>query len=309
MVVVFGHAIEPLSGQFAETAAQWVFMFHMPAFVFVSGYVTRYSSKWAPGRTVLKLAFPYVIFTLLHGWIASALTGDPFSVDFLTPSWTLWYLVALAAWRLSAPLLRSTWWVVPALAVAGILLGTVAGLGRELSLERIVCFAPFFAAGLMWNDKWWVKIRTWPMRVAAVAALAAALVWSWMSEQTVIRSIFFMSESYEDIGQYNGEGMLQRTGVLIAGALLTLALLSLSGGSNRMLASVGAATLPVYLLHPLVLYPAHLDDYSIGWPESIMIVALVVFSVVFSYVASRPFVVRLTRPIMDYTFWRDLVRR
>ncbi len=309
MLVVFGHAIEPLSGQYAETLAQWIFMFHMPAFVFVSGYVTRYSTRWAPGRTVAKLAFPYAVFTVIHAALTSALTGDAFSASFLTPSWTLWYLVALAAWRLSAPLLRSSWWVVPGLALAGVLLGTVAGVGRELSLERIICFAPFFAAGLLWEDRWWQRLRTGPMRLAAVTLLGLALVWSWLSEETVIRSIFFMSESYEDIGQYNAEGMLQRGGVLVAGAVLTLAVLSLSGGTNRILASIGAATLPVYLLHPLVLYPAHLDDYRIGWSESVMIVVLIAFSVVFSWAASRPIVVKATRPLMDYAFWKELVRR
>ncbi|WP_062069780.1 acyltransferase family protein [Demequina sediminicola] len=309
ILVVFSHAIEPLEGQFAETAAQWLFMFHMPAFVFVSGYVTRYSSRWAPGRTFLKLAFPYVVFTLAQAVFNAALTGEPLSVSFLTPSWTLWYLVALGAWRLSAPLLRSSWWVVPGLAIAGVALGTVGMVGQELSVERIVCFAPFFAAGLMWRDSWWPRIRAARMRVLAVAALAGALVWSWFSEDTVIRSIFFLSESYADIGQTNGEGMAQRAAVLVAGAVLTLAILALSGGSNTVVASIGAATLPVYLLHPLVLYPAHLDGYGVDWPESLMLLGLMAFAAGFSYVVSRPAVVRATRPLMDYMFWRDLVRR
>lgn len=308
-LVVFGHAIAPLDSRVVETVEQWLYMFHMPAFVFVSGYLTRYSRTWSPLRLVLRLGFPYVVFSVIHALELAALTGEPVSVTLLSPEWTLWYLLALLAWRLAAPLLRVDQWMVIVTVLVALIAGVFPILDTTLSAQRIFGFAPFFTLGLVWKDQWWRYVRNWPVRFAALAAFAGAFVWSWFTEDEVSRRIFFLHVGYEDLGHPEWYGMIVRFLVITVGGLLALGLLSWMSSSYKLMTGIGAATLPVYLLHPLFLYPGREDGYHFPFDDTMALVVLALASCLFAYVFSRPFMVALVRPFMDYTFWRDLGRR
>ncbi|MFW2513064.1 acyltransferase family protein [Demequina sp. SO4-13] len=311
VLVVFGHAIEPLEGHLAETVLQWVFLFHMPAFVFVSGYVTRYSTRWSPRDLVLRLLLPYVIFSLLHAAWRAVLTDGGFTLSLLTPAWTLWYLMALLVWRIAAPALQK----IPVaaavgLAVAGsLLIGMVGWVGSELSLSRIVAFLPFFVAGLTWRDSWWPELRRTGVRVAAATALAVAFAWSWRTQEDLNRSTLFLSSGYEDLGVWEPLGLAQRALVLAIGGALTVSVLSLTGLAKPWLASVGAATLPVYLLHPLVLYPSRVHGLPDVMPEAAWLGVLAVGALGFAWLVTRGTAIRLSRPLMDARWWERRVRR
>ncbi|WP_084104980.1 acyltransferase family protein [Demequina sp. NBRC 110056] len=309
ILVVLGHAIEPLEGRLSEALLQWIFLFHMPAFVFLSGYLTGWSSHLSARELAIRLLFPFAVFEVLHLALAAAFSPEPVGISPLTPAWTLWYLVALFAWRLCAPWIARIPAAVTITACAALLAGTVDAVGQELSLSRIVGFLPFFAAGLLWKDAWWSRLRSRSVRIGGVIALGGAFAWAWTSQATVNRELFFLSGSYEDLGLTNAAGIVQRAGVLVVGGLLTLAVLSLSGRASRTLAGIGAATLPVYLLHPLVLYPSHERGFPAGVPEALLLPALVVGSVAFAWLASRPRTVAAIRPLTDLRWWRGRLTR
>ncbi|WP_084038331.1 acyltransferase family protein [Demequina sp. NBRC 110053] len=305
ILVVIGHAIEPLEGRMSEALLQWIFLFHMPAFVFLSGYLTRWASTTSARALAERLLFPFVVFELLHFALASIVSPDPTGISPLTPAWTLWYLVALFVWRLGAPWISRIPAAVTLAACAALLAGTVDVIGEELSLSRIIGFLPFFAAGLLWQDEWWDRVRTPGMRAAAALSFVVAFAWSWSSHADVDRSALFLSSSYGDLGVIDAAGIAQRAGVLAVGGLLTVALMAFSGPVSGRLASVGAATLSVYLLHPLVLMPSHERGFPEGWSEAVLLPALIVGSITFAWLASRPRVVAATRPLMDLRWWRE----
>ena len=308
ILVVLGHAIEPLEGRIAETVLQWLFLFHMPAFVFLSGYVTRWSTHTSVRTLATRLLFPLAVFSLIHMALAAALTAQRPELNPLTPPWTLWYLLAIFAWRLAAPWLTRLPAAVTVTTCAALLIGTLDWVGSTLSLSRIVAFAPFFVAGLLWRDAWWEQLRTRAVRIAAAIALAGALVWSWASSPTFDRGILFLSDSYQVFGLTNAAGIVQRAAILAIGGLLALALLSFSGPTSRRLAAIGAATLPVYLLHPLLLYPAHLDGYPAALSGPVMLPVLALASALFAWAVTQPRVVAWTRPLTDLRWWTDRSR-
>ena len=66
VLVVLGHFIEP---SYTETAyltnlKYFIFAFHMPAFIFISGYFAV--KKSSPGKLVQKLLVPYLIFEVIY---------------------------------------------------------------------------------------------------------------------------------------------------------------------------------------------------------------------------------------------------
>ena len=305
ILVVIGHAIEPLQGRIAESVLQWLFLFHMPAFVFLSGYVTRWSTRTSLRHLATRLLFPLAVFSLIHVLLAAALTAQRPELNPLTPPWTLWYLLAIFAWRLAAPWLSRLPAAVTVTTCAALLVGTVDWVGSPLSLSRIVAFAPFFVAGLLWRDAWWDRLRTRPVRIASGIALAGALAWCWSSSPTFDRGILFLSDSYQVFGLTNAAGIVQRAAILAVGGLLAMALLSFSGLTSRRLAAIGAATLPVYLLHPILLYPAHLDGYPAALSGPAMLPVIAVAAALFAWAVTQPRVVAWTRPLTDLRWWTD----
>ncbi|WP_084101039.1 acyltransferase family protein [Demequina sp. NBRC 110051] len=303
VLVVWGHAIAPLSGPYAETLEQWLYMFHMPAFVFLSGYLTRKSSHWSPGKIAARLLFPYVVFQVLHAVVQSAVTGTWHWPSLVQPAWTTWYLLSLLVWRLAAPWLERVRYLVPITFAVALGAGVIAVIGPDLSLARTLGFLPFFALGLTWKDEWFARLRHLPVRLVAFAAFVAAGVYAFITEDHVSRRIFFLHEDYADLDYSDTDGILVRAGVLAAGFILTLAFVSLTGWTRGWLAQAGAASLVIYLLHPLVLYPGREYGYSTVIGEGAWLLIMTIAAPLFAYAVSRPAVIRATRPLMDYRFW------
>lgn len=303
VLVVVGHAIQPVGGALGETVLQWLFMFHMPAFVFLSGYLTRMSTQWSPSRIVTRLLFPYLIAQIAHAAVDATINGASFTVTLLTPAWTTWYLLALCGWRLAAPLLGRSTWMLPASVIAALAVGLVPWIGTQLSLSRMMAFAPFFVAGLLMPDHWWERLRTPPMRVLGGALLAAALVASVFTHEAVTRTVFFLRDDYETLGVNGLTGIVHRTAVLAIGAVLIVAVIAVTGWSHHLLARIGRASLVVYLLHPLALSPMRGRGYPDVLPDATWVVLLAIASVVFAAVVSSPAVVRAVRPAMDLGWW------
>ncbi len=305
VLVVWGHAIAPLSGPVAETIEQWLYMFHMPAFVFLSGYLTRKSAHWSPGKIATRLLFPYAVFQVLHAVVLSLTLGEVSAPHLLVPAWTTWYLLSLLAWRLAAPWVARLRYAVPVTFAAALGAGTIAVIGPDFSLARTLGFLPFFALGLVWRDDWFARLRVLPVRMAAFAAFTGALVFAFITQDGVSRRIFFLHEDYADLDYTDVDGILVRAGVLLAGFVLTLAFVSLTGWSRRWLAQAGAASLVIYLVHPLFLYPGREHGYTTALSEGTWLLLLTLAVPLFAFLVSRPAVIAATRPLMDLAWWRE----
>ena len=99
VLVIAGHVIE-----YSETTAciivwKWIYIFHMPLFIFISGYFSRKKDKelWP---SIWKLLEPLIVFQSV-AVITKLINGGETSFrDILTPWYVLWYLLSLIYWRL-----------------------------------------------------------------------------------------------------------------------------------------------------------------------------------------------------------------
>ena len=116
-LVVIGHAI----GLVEDTAgSHWVYDFiylwHIPAFVFVSGYLSK-SFEWDGRRMkslVYTLAIPYLLFEPALFYFRRDVVGEGVEYPlWIEPHWTMWYLIVLLMWRLITPVLKLHWLFLP----------------------------------------------------------------------------------------------------------------------------------------------------------------------------------------------------
>ena len=174
-LVVFGHFLLPVKEReytLFNKLFFFIYSFHMPAFIFLSGYF--YYNSWKRKGTKLKSVIPLIMLflmmkILLH--ISDMLFyGDRNIIpDFLHESSTPWYISALIFFRLSLYPLelflklnkkKLTYDAVIIYVTALIIFFTFFSMLNMnwqvriddfLSLDRVVSFAPYFYIGILYK--------------------------------------------------------------------------------------------------------------------------------------------------------------
>jgi len=145
-LVVLGHALMPY--MYKYPAAYFLFtsiyIFHMPAFAFISGYFhTRASAKFLNAAKILVI---YFIFNSVMMIYAGYIQGLPFR--FLEPYYSYWYLLALAVWRLFFKYITLRWWIFGLSIFLSIIAGYWSDIDNTFAISRILGFAPFYILGI-----------------------------------------------------------------------------------------------------------------------------------------------------------------
>lgn len=242
-LVVLGHVLENCLLGGLKTIYIIIYSFHMPMFVFISGMF----SKFEPGKIVRKLAVPYVIFQTL----SRMLNMGNGTLQYTTPIWNLWYLVALIVWRLMVPFIdRKEGRMRTAILAGSVIVALVAGfddtVGYYMSLSRIIVFFPFFVLGFYWRkyrcfESFFDKIR----REYAIIALAAVCIIICFISDKVDPRWLYGSYSYAEAGYNPGYRLM----FMVFGLVICMAVLKLSSDEKTLFSGIGKRSMQIYLLH------------------------------------------------------------
>lgn len=238
----------------------------MPAFVAISGFLSR-SYRNEPrqvSRLLTTMLVPYLIFQVLHGAEQDLLNGEPINFTLWDPVWTLWFLVALIAWRLMTPLLLTLRYPLVFTVAISVLAPLDDALDATLSWGRILSFLPFFTLGLLCTPELLTKIRTSRgAKVVGAAVLGGALLFAAFTHEMFSTSIFTMSLSYDERDMSDLYGVATRVLALLCGAILTIALIMVTPRGTHWFTVIGRRSLTVYLVHAMVLeFPRQLDWFA-----------------------------------------------
>jgi fucose 4-O-acetylase-like acetyltransferase len=306
IVTVFaGNAIEPLIAKMSGIHGlyMWIFSFHMPLFVLVTGYFTQKNLIGPSGRKVLlQIGFQYLIFQSLY----SALDVFLFHVSnihhsIFAPYLLLWFLASHACWRLLMIGMRK--WK-PAtqfiFAVAsGIAVGYLQLDGVWLSISRTFVYLPFFVLGYHFSFQSFFRFyQKWiKLTAAAVSILLLFLFAVWGSELPV--GWLYGSMTYMQLGfqkWYTGIYRLAVYGLQFTAALAFMGWIPYS--FSRM-TDWGSRTLYIFLLHGFIIRFASVSGLYSYINHSIDAVLLVLSAIVLSILLAQPSVKRLLHPIVE----------
>lgn len=252
VLVVLGHVWALLPSDVAAGHLyDFVYLWHMPAFVFLSGYLSR-GFSYSPARMwqlVTDLLVPYVLFEGLLAWFRLHVGGEQLQDLWLDPHFPMWYLLALVAWRLVTPLLRPLPGAVLVAVAISIASGFVEGEWTALlDLPRLLGFLPFFVLGLKTTPETleWLRGR-FPAVLGAVTfgviAVLAVNLDRWASTSYLYQHPLDLMDVPESTA------VLTRLLVMTVGLAGTLAWLTLVPRRGGWFTRMGAATMTVYLFH------------------------------------------------------------
>lgn len=260
-LVVAGHAIEPLRDtRTAHALYLFVYMFHMPVFIIVTGYFSR-SFTFSSGKArklITNLAVPYVIFETAYSVFRWAAGGKDFEISLLAPVWLTWFLMAAFFWRLSTPVWQQLRWPI-GIAIFIALLSGMNTLPGTFEMHRTLGLLPFFVIGLKLEPRHFELLRRPACRRAAVAVFAAGLVVAFAVHGRMSIEWAYWRHGNDYLGVSELTGTAMRIGMLAASLLLSAAFLALAPTRATWFTGLGTATLYAYLLHG---FPVKLATYK-----------------------------------------------
>lgn len=261
-LVVLGHVLSNFgTTDAADKLYKIIFSFHMPAFIFVSGYF----AKCDPKRVLARLFPLYIVFQcirfLLDFILGSIAAGEirPVNVQFFTPRWTLWYLFAMIIYQLLLPVFdtenRKHRLAYLLLSMAlGLAVGMNPDTDNFMGMSRILNFLPFFLLGYYErSDHFLVHYgkRQHPKLAHLVSGcLAAILLVFFIMENKIIRAKWFYgTESYGGAFYW----YMRLITWIVALAWIWILLVWIPERKIPLVGTIGEHTLSVYLLHSLVI--------------------------------------------------------
>ncbi|WP_232679480.1 acyltransferase family protein [Nocardioides sp. R-C-SC26] len=305
-LVVVGHGWILLpSGALTDQWYHFVYFWHMPAFVFVTGYLSRtfdYSRGrlWALVRSVLV---PYLLFECALVLFRTYVGDETISDVFLDPHWPVWYLVAVFCWRLMTPVFRA---LPPVVAVgSAVAISLAAGyLSFEYAvyfdLARVLGFLPFFVLGLVATRERLAVLERSAAAVVGVVVLATAFVAARFLDGWAGRDWLYY-RSYDVVDASGLDAAATRASLLLIGIACAFAFLTLVPRAEGWFTRMGAATLVVYLFHGFAVRGAEYAGFD-EWAQTAVVpaaLAIVAAGIACSFLLAAPPIARRLERVAD----------
>ena len=297
-LVVVGHSLVMIkaASPLADHLYDFLYAWHMPAFVLVTGYLSR-NFRYSRARLwslVRGLVVPYILIEGALAVFRHLAGGEDFHNLWLVPHWPMWFLPALFFWRLLTPPLRRLGPAAVAVAIGLSLVGGFLDIDY-LDLRRILGFLPFYAIGLCLTPGTLEHLRSTRARVAAVAALVGTWFATGLTDRVAETHWFLYSYTYAHLETHGHPVLLIRAGVLALGVLAAFSALALVPRTGGWFTRMGAASLVVYLCHGFVVKAVGYSPYddwaqahtAVGLPLTIAGAAAVALLLASTWVAGR----------------------
>lgn len=291
--VVLGHLLERVSFACSSYLYLILYAFHMPLFAFLSGCCF----KAKPRAFLRNVALPYTLFQLFY-LLENAWEMDiPLQLQFTTPVWTMWYLLALMLWQVvttflmqwkptSTPLPRIFWQPLPLSLLLALTVGFDRTIGYPLSLSRAIVFYPFYWGGVMVQQgKQAVSNRIHNRKMQLLWPALGVAVVLYLLCPSIPADAFYGSKPYESWYFVFFRALQYVSGTAFIVALSTLV-------PNRripLLTKIGQRTLPVYLLHGLCIRVGFKLELFTSDPHHPVLYVLASTTLMVLVFASKPF--------------------
>lgn len=258
----------------------WIYSFHMPAFIFISGlvhkqYITEEkASLGIKGET--RVRWDKILGFFLCGYALKVFLQFTRSLMGQNPLWHWiqepgipWYLFVMAEYELLFYLMRriddkvKPWMMITGAFALSAVIGYFPAVGDTFCLSRMINFLPIYMLGYYMDMKSFLGIieqKKYKIGGAVIVVLSLAvcrmLPWGAYS----LRKWFTGRRSYEFLADFFGGaavtyGWAIRLGIWAVAILITLAVIAVIPDRDLGFVTVtGARTLNVYFWHRPVCY-------------------------------------------------------
>ena len=265
ILVVVGHLLELfLKSGNVKTIYKIIYSFHMPLFIFISGYFARFNLK----KIFAGIIAPYIVFQTIYILYVNYILTPVKDVKFTyaQPYWLMWYMMAMAVWSIALPLisyggkkLQISLFIISL--VVSIAVGYVHEIGMKYTLSRIFVYFPFFIlghhfSGLMKDEEKREKLKAFyhdhkmliSMTSAAAFGAAMGLIMGYTKK---VSYVWFYECAPYTVSHEPAEVRIAH--FLVAVICIIYFYLLIPNIKFNFMSKLGAKTKGVYLLHGFVI--------------------------------------------------------
>ncbi|MBQ2115004.1 MAG: acyltransferase family protein [Lachnospiraceae bacterium] len=261
-LVVFAHIIE--KSKDLQAVYMFIYSFHMPLFMFVTGYFAGFNRK----NIIFRFGYTYFLFQTLYILFDIFILQKTTDFQYTKPKWILWYLFAMTVYFILFPMFdaerikaypKRRIAVILLLFLLALFAGFENTLDYDFSASRIVYFLPFFISGYYFkNDE---QLKKLFMTFSFMKNIISIVLFLGMPVGTVLwlkygvdnniltPRMLYGSYPYEAI-DYNLS--VRFVIMLVANAWIYIFVLLTPDKYIPLVSDIGRYTLPVFLLHGFI---------------------------------------------------------
>lgn len=291
-LVVYAHCSEWIFGDLPRIINILIYIFHMPAFIFISGYFSKFKKE-----KVFRLIGLYMVWQIIYRAFENNVLNLNYSLNFIKPDWLLWYLFSLILWTASLKVLdtnnkKIAIIIFIALTICSLLSGYYSKIGTKFSLSRTIVFFPYFILGY-YLKKFKSKLFLVNSKskkdiikiIFSILILIIGLIYFAYELKTLDKRPLLGRYTYK---KANYDMFFRLIHLIIATNIIFILLNIIPNKEIHLITKVGQNTLWIYLLHGLwVLYEQHkihIYKYSIYGNICIAVVISIIMLILFGYI-------------------------
>lgn len=236
-----------------------IYSFHMPAFILLSGYLSK-NIKQQRYKDIDSILLPYIIIQLIYILYRKFL-GMPHEWSFAVPIDANWYLLGLFIWRLIIPYFNYIKFPVITALVLSLSIGFFNDFGSYLDLERILTFFPYFVVGYFLPTDYTQFIlpyrkKLWPyILFAGIVAFFFIVAYMFPGKASFIKKSFIPQTGYEiQYGRYADVGLFIRSITYVSSLFIAYVFFIIAPVKRTWFSQLGTRTINVFLFHLIFLY-------------------------------------------------------
>ena len=277
----------------------FIYIFHMPAFLFLSGYLSRGGAEFNAKKVVSQLFIPFLLFNCVYeiAWFVQNGAASKYLISF-APCWILWFVFSLMCMRLLSPVMMAFKGSLALAVTIGVISSLFVYNGFVLSLSRTLVFLPYYIAGCL---AWHYTGGELPVKLPRYALPAAVLFLGFC---------FYIAPGLNIVALYGnaplaGTGMppdeiiTLRLGYYILSSIAIISI-CLIAARFSWLHKLGENALYIYLWHGLLLKFVISNDLSwLSTSMPLLLIELLTVALLITLLFSRQVIARFTRFVFD----------
>lgn len=278
-LVVFGHCIYSYSSKIPDSFVQnlylFIYSFHMPAFIFCSGYFSK-SERSRNKESLTNLLLYYIVFNTLMMLFAYFYMGTDFK--FLKPYYSYWYILALVVWRILMSILGNSKIFFIISLIVSLTIGYTSEFSNVLATRRILTFFVFFIAGYLLDrekiENFISRRKPYIMFLSSLAVIVGSVICFLAVKKFEITSGMTLMNTYK-----NPSDIIQRILIfLISFAAIIGMFFTVPNRKIPFLTNFGKNSLLIYLAHRFITIIYYKDIFSYRTYTSIYILYALIAS-------------------------------
>lgn len=304
-LVVLGHFIQSYihDNKFIFTLYTTIYLFHMPAFILISGYFAKgFRRKGYLKNITKKLIGPYLVFQGIYTFYYFFIQGkDGTSLDPLNPQWSLWFLLSLFSWNLLLFLFTKLNVKMSILLsfILGIAVGYMNIIDSYLSLSRTIVFFPLFLLGFYFKKEYFVKLRNHKVQCISVLFFIVFFIMIYLLPEIEYKWLFG-SKPYEVLGQEGLRAGLIRLAIYSLTLFATVGFLALVPKKKVFFTKWGTRSIYIYLLHGFFIQYFRNSEWVTALNEPWQLSILIVASFLLTALLASNIIKTLTQPLIEF---------